>query len=113
MGFLLRWLVTFAAILLVTYLLPFVSAPVQSAAVFALVLGLLNTFVRPIVFVLTLPFTIVTLGLFSLIVNLAMFWLAAKLVPDFVVSGGWLNLILAAVAVSLCSSILGRLVERG
>ncbi len=68
----------------------------------ALVLALVNTIVKPILFVLTLPLTIVTLGLFLLVLNAIMLWLTAKLVPGFEVQGfGTMviaSLILAAVS---------------
>lgn len=110
MGFVARWLTTFVAVLLVSFL-RLVTADVASAAIFALVLGLLNAFVRPVLWLLTLPLTIVTLGLFSLVLNLIMFWLADKLVPGFQVGGGLLGLIVAALAVSVVSGLISRLVK--
>ena len=83
-----RWIVNAAALLLIAYLYPGVA--VQSffaAAVAALVLGLVNAVVRPILILLTLPVTILTLGLFLFVVNALMFWLVAEIVPGFGVSG--------------------------
>ena len=70
----------------------------------AVLLGLVNAFVRPIAFVLTLPITIVTLGLFLLVLNAAMFGLVAALLDNFVVSGFWAAL-LGALIVSITSTV--------
>jgi len=79
-----------------------------SAALFALALGLLNAFIRPVLVLLTLPLTIVTLGLFALVLNLFLFWLAAGLAGVHV-GGGLLGLVVAAIAVSVVSGLIGRL----
>lgn len=83
-----RWIVNAAALLLIAYLYPGVT--VQSffaAAMAALVLGLVNAIIRPILILLTLPVTILTLGLFLFVINALMFWLVAEIVPGFKVTG--------------------------
>lgn len=70
----------------------------------AVLLGLVNGFVRPIAFVLTLPLTIVTLGLFLFVLNAAMFGLVAAILDDFSVAGFW-SAIFGAIIVSLTSTI--------
>ncbi len=70
----------------------------------ALLLGLVNGVVRPIAFVLTLPLTIVTLGLFLLVLNAAMFGLVAAVLDNFTVSGFW-SAIFGAILVSITSTI--------
>lgn len=70
----------------------------------AILLGLVNAFVRPIAFVLTLPVTIVTLGLFLLVLNAAMFGLVAALLDNFVVSGFW-SAVFGALIVSITSTV--------
>ncbi|NIS88748.1 MAG: phage holin family protein [Woeseiaceae bacterium] len=70
----------------------------------ALLLGLVNGFVRPIAFVLTLPLTIVTLGLFLFVLNAAMFGLVAAILDNFVVAGFW-SAIFGAIIVSITSTI--------
>ncbi len=70
----------------------------------AIVLGLVNGFVRPVAFLLTLPLTIVTLGLFLLILNAAMFGLAAALLDGFAVSGFW-SALFGAIVVSITGTI--------
>ena len=73
----------------------------------ALVIGLLNTIIRPILVVLTLPVTIVTVGLFLLVVNGLMFWMASGLLGGFHVAGFW-----AAMLGALIYSVLGLLIDR-
>lgn len=120
MRFLARWLVTFLAVLVVSYLgkdqiIAFGGQSSQdwlrSAAIFALVLGLLNAFVRPVLGLLTLPLTIITLGLFSLVLNLLMFWLASALVPGTQIHNGLLGLIVASLLVSIVSSLFSRVLD--
>ena len=83
-----RWIVNAAALLLVAYLYPGVQVETfVSAALAALVLGLVNAIVRPILVLLTLPVTILTLGLFLFVINALLFWLVAEIVGGFRVSG--------------------------
>jgi len=85
---LLRLFLNAVAVLVVTYLVPGVSVSDFVTAFFAaIVLGLVNALIRPILEILSLPITILTLGLFSLILNALMFWLASALVPGFQVTG--------------------------
>jgi putative membrane protein len=76
----------------------------KSALIAALVLALMNTIVKPILFVLTLPFTIVTLGLFLLVLNAITLWLTTKIVPGFSIHG-MLNTFLGALVLSLVGSM--------
>ncbi len=105
--FLLHWLVVAIGLFATAYVLPGVSVTSWTAlAVAALVLGLVNAFVRPLLTLLTLPITVLTLGLFYLVVNGAAFALAAWVVPGFEVSGfGWA--VLGALMVSLFSAFIG------
>lgn len=83
-----RWIVNAAALLLVAYLYPGVQVDSFTAALIAaLVLGLVNALVRPLLVILTFPVTLLTLGLFLFVINALMFWLAAELVRGFTVSG--------------------------
>ena len=83
-----RWVLNAAALLLVAYLYPGVQIESFVAAlVAALVLGLVNAIVRPLLVVLTLPVTLLTLGLFLFVINALLFWLVAELVPGFGVRG--------------------------
>lgn len=107
--FLLHWLVVAIALFATAYILPGVSvASWPALAVAALVLGLVNAVVRPVLLLLTLPITVLTLGLFYLVVNGLAFALAALVVPGFTVDGfGWA--ILGALLVSLFSGFVGLL----
>ena len=83
-----RWILNAAALLLVAYLYPGVTVEsFLAAALAALVLGLVNAVIRPILVVLTLPVTLLTLGLFIFVINALLFWLVAEIVHGFRVSG--------------------------
>lgn len=86
---LIHWIVNAVAIGLAAYLIPGVDVTLLGAIVLAVVLALINIFLRPIINLLTLPLNIVTLGLFSLIVNALLIMLAGMLVPGFTVDGFW------------------------
>lgn len=105
----LRWASIVIAVFLMGWGLPklnFTSEPLitypdwVTLAIFAAALALLNTFIRPVVAMLSLPITCLTLGLFSLVINTAMFALAAWLVPSFNISG-FLGAFIGALAVSV------------
>jgi putative membrane protein len=85
---LVRWLLNAGLLLLVAYVYPGVGfASFGAAFLAALVLGLVNAVIRPILLVLTLPVTILTLGLFIFVINAVLFWLVAEIVPGFHVNG--------------------------
>lgn len=90
MYLLLRWLLSAVVLMLVAYLVPGIAvASFYSALIAALVLGLVNALVRPILIVLTLPVNILTLGLFTLVINALMFLLVSSIVKGFNVAGFW------------------------
>jgi putative membrane protein len=84
-----HWLVSALAIAIAAYLVPGVLVTPLGAVVAAIVLGALNLFIRPLVILLTLPINILTLGLFSLVINALLVWLAASIVPGFTIAGFW------------------------
>ncbi len=90
-----HWLLSVIAIVIAAYIVPGVSITFAGALIAAVVLGALNLFIRPILLVLTLPITLVTLGLFSLVINALLVMLASMLVPGFVVAGFWTALLFA------------------
>ncbi len=111
-GILIHWAVMAVALWGTAYLLPGVHVTSWTAlAVGALVLGLVNAIVRPILVILTLPITLLTLGLFYLVVNGLAFALAAALVPGFTVDSIWWA-ILGALIASLISAFIGALARR-
>jgi len=88
MHLLIRWIVNAAALMLVAYLYPGVAVTSFGAAMIAaLVLGLVNAVVRPLLVLLTLPVTLLTLGLFLFVINALLFWFVAEVVQGFQVSG--------------------------
>ena len=79
-----RWIVNAAALLLVAYLYPGVQVTSFFAAlVAALALGLVNAVIRPVLVILTLPVTLLTLGLFLFVINALLFWLVAEVIRGF------------------------------
>lgn len=112
MKIIVRWLLLAAALLLVAHLLPGVAvASFGSAMIAALVIGLLNNLLRPLLVLLTLPVTVLTLGLFLFVINAAMFWLAARVSDGFaVVSFG--SALLGSLIYSLCGVVIDSAMER-
>lgn len=107
MKLIVRWLLLAAALLLVAYLYPGVAVQsFGSALIAALVLGLLNTIVRPVLVLLTLPVTLLTLGLFLFVINAITFWMAASVLQGFYVTG-----FVAALVGSLIYSLAGMVID--
>jgi putative membrane protein len=112
MKLIVRWMLLAAALLLVAHLYPGVSVASFSAALIAaLVLGLLNTLVRPILVLLTFPITLVTLGLFLFVINALMFWGAAQLLEGFNVAG-FVAALVGSLLYSLCAMVIDVAMER-
>ena len=109
MRLLIVWLINTLALILVAYLVPGVNvATFASALVAALVLGLVNTVIRPILILLTLPVTILTLGLFIFVINGLLFWFVGSFIQGFQVAGFWWG-VLGAIVYSLISWLLTAL----
>lgn len=99
------------ALLLVDYFYSGITiASLTAAIIAAAVLGVLNGFVRPLLVILTIPITIVTLGLFIFVINAALFALAASFVPGFAVDG-FIAALIGSVLVSIVSSIASRFIN--
>ena len=112
MKIIVRWLLLAAALLLVAHLYPGVSvASFGAALVAALVLGLFNTLVRPLLVLLTLPVTLLTLGLFLFVINALMFWAAASVLDGFNVAGFSAALI-GSLIYSVCGMVIDVATER-
>jgi len=112
MSILLRWLIGAVSLMLVTYLVPGIKVEsFYSALIAALILGLINSLIKPILIVLTLPVNILTLGLFTLVINALLFWLAATIVKGFGVAGFW-PAFFGALAMSVVSWILNGLFNK-
>ena len=112
MKIIVRWLCLAAALLLVAHLYPAVTVSSFAAAMgAALVLGLLNTLVRPVLVLLTLPVTLITLGLFLFVINALMFWSAAWLLDGLKVTGFGAALV-GSLIYSLCGLVIDVAIER-
>ncbi len=102
LGLIIRWVLSALALLFVAWIVPGISfTGFLSAFYAAFVMGLVNIFIRPILLIFTLPINLLTLGLFTFIINALMFLLVAKLVPGFMVIG-----FVAALLGSILLSIL-------
>lgn len=109
MSLLIRWILNTLALFLVVTIVPgYTYRDWISLAIAAAVLGLLNAIVKPILFVLTLPITVVTLGLFLLVLNAIMLELTAWLVPGFGIEGFWWAIV-GALVLSIVSLVTGRI----
>ena len=93
----LHWLVAAIAIAIAAHLVPGVNIDPSSSLIAAVVLGALNLFIRPILFVLTLPITILTLGLFSFVINALLVMATSYIVPGFSIANFWTALLFAFV----------------
>jgi putative membrane protein len=108
MKFITRILLTALALLVVAAYVPGIEVDgLYPALIAAIVLGLLNVIVKPILVILTFPITVITIGLFLLVINAALFWFAASFIDGFSVAGFWPALI-GSVVVSLISTIGNR-----
>ena len=108
-----RWIVNAAALLLVAYLYPGVHVEgFLTGIIAALVLGLVNAVVRPILVILTFPVTLLTLGLFLFVINALLFWLVAEVVPGFAVNG-FVSALIGSILYSLITLVTSWILFRG
>jgi putative membrane protein len=113
MNLLLRILITGGLVLLIAHFMPGVHvASFTTALIVAVVLGLLNIFIKPILVILTLPVTIVTLGLFLLVINAVIIILCTNIVGGFSVDSFWTALIFSII-LSLLQSIMNGILGEG
>ena len=107
-----RWLLLAAALLLVAHLYPGVVVNSFGAAMIAaFVIGLLNTLLRPILVLLTLPVTVITLGLFLFVINALMFYFAASMLNGFQVTG-FTGALIGSLIYTLCGMVIDVAMER-
>ena len=112
MRLLLAWLINTAALLALPYLMSSIRVDsFVSALIAALVLGLINTFIRPILILLTLPATLLTLGLFIFVINGLLFWAVGSWIEGFHVAGFW-SAVFGAILYSIISWALSVLLLR-
>jgi len=109
MRLLLVWLINAVALIALPYLMSSIQVDsFGTALIAALVLGLINTFIRPVLVLLTLPATVLTLGLFIFVINGLLFWFVGSFVQGFHVAGFW-SAILGAILYSIISWAMSAL----
>jgi len=112
MGIILRWAANTAAILIAAHLLKGLQVSgIKGAIVAAAILGLFNALVRPVLLLLTLPLNILTLGLFTLIINGSLLYLVSKVTHGLFVQGFW-SAVWGALIISLISSFLSWVIDK-
>ena len=110
MRLLITWLVNALALLALPYIFPSIRVDsFVTALIAALVLGLINTLIRPVLVLLTLPVTLLTLGLFIFVINGLLFWFVGSFVDGFTVDGFW-TAVFGAIVYSLISWALSSLI---
>jgi len=111
-GFLIRWGITALALLTVTHIFDDIRAnSTQAILVAALLLGIVNAFIRPVILIVTLPINFLTLGLFTFFINGILLLIVAKLVAGFSIAGFWTG-VFGALMVSLISIALSALIGK-
>lgn len=110
MRILLTWLINAVALLALTHLMPSITVDsfFPTALIVAVVLGLINALIRPLFILLTLPVTILTLGLFIFVINGLLFWAVGSFMPGFHVDGFWSG-VFGAIIYSVISWLLSAL----
>ena len=113
-GLMIRWIILTVAILITSYLVDGITIGGFFPAIFAAAaLGILNAFFRPVALILTLPINILSLGLFTFIINAIMLKMASGLIPGFSVHGFWAA-VLGAILISIISWVLNSFInEKG
>ncbi len=110
-GILVRWLILTVAIMLTAYLMDGIEVRgFGSAIAAAAILGVLNAFFRPILFILTLPLNVLTLGLFTFIINALLLMMASGVISGFVVRGFWAA-VFGSLLISLASWLLSSFIN--
>ncbi len=111
-GLFIRWLILTIAILVTSYLLDGIHSTGFLSALFATaILGILNAFIRPILLILTFPINILSLGLFTFVINALLINLVAVLIPGFEVYGFW-SAVFGSLLISLVSWLLTSFIDR-
>ena len=110
MSIIIRWIINALALMLVAYILPNIELEgFYIALVTALILGLINAVIRPFLLLITLPINILTLGLFTFVLNALLFWFVASFIDGFEVAGFWAAFF-GALIFSIISAIATNLI---
>jgi putative membrane protein len=108
MGILISWIVSAMVVFSIAYIMPGVHvADFTTALVVALVLGIINAFLKPVLLILTLPINLVTLGLFTFILNALLILLVTKIVPGFSVEG-FLTALIFGIILSIVNTFVNK-----
>ena len=108
---LLKWLINALALFVTTYLVKGIQVTGASALFLAAaLLGILNALIRPILIILTLPINIITLGLFTLVINGAMLWFVSLIIKGFVIQGFW-PAVIGALIISMVSWVINWIIR--
>lgn len=111
MGLLISWLINAVTLVAATRIVPgFQIASFTTALLAALVIGLINTFIKPFLVFITLPINLLTLGLFTFVINAVVLWLASQIISGMSIASA-LDALLAAVVISAVSTILSHLAK--
>jgi len=109
LGLVIRWMLFSLALIFIAWVVPGISlASFMTAMWAAFVIGLVNIFIRPVLLILTLPLNLLTLGLFTFIINALMFWLVSSFVEGFMVSG-FLAALIGSILLSVISMFINNL----
>ena len=111
-SFLLTWLITAVSLIITAKLVSgFIVNSFIAALIAAVIIGLVNAIIKPILVVLTLPITIVTLGLFLFVVNAITIWIAGSITPGFHVAG-FVPALIGSIVLTIVASVLNFVVDR-
>lgn len=108
---LVRWVLSALAIVIIAKIIPGIHASFGAALFAAVIIGLINALLRPLVVLITLPLTIITFGLFLLVINAALFGLAAWLTPGFTVDGFW-DALIGSILYAIFGMIITLVTDR-
>jgi len=112
MKLILRWIINAVALLAITQILPgFVVENLYFAFIVALILGLINAVIRPVLFILTLPITILTLGLFTFVINALLIWFVSTFIEGFTIDG-FITALAAAIILWAVSTVTSWLIKQ-
>ncbi|OPX86722.1 MAG: Membrane protein of unknown function [Pelotomaculum sp. PtaB.Bin104] len=109
-GWLIRWALNVVAIIFTAYIINGFEVTIAGAIFGSIILGIINAIIRPVILILTLPINIITLGLFTLVVNGLMLWLTSSMIKGFDVTGFGIAIIVALI-LSIFSFIISYLVK--
>lgn len=113
MGIIIRILISAVAVFIASYFIPNVEVTggIQTYLIVAVVLGLLNAFIKPILTVLTIPVTVITLGLFLLVINVLMVYFADSLIGGFDIQSTGIGYFITALLFSIVVSVITALID--